>query len=117
LHSGGMTIGGHTVNHPVLARHDRRRQMSEVSTCLQRIHTEIGILPECFSYPVGAEDAINDVTLGCLRDSQVKFAFSYYGGFNPSGNIDPLNIRRTSVEVDTTLSVFRMQMAVPQLLA
>src|SRR5215210_4911684 len=45
MQRGGMAMGGHTVNHPVLARHDRERQRSEIAGAVDRIAAETGERP------------------------------------------------------------------------
>ena len=76
----GMTIGGHTVNHPVLSRLPRDRQREEIEGCGARILAETGRPMEYFAYPVGNRWAFNDDTVACLEAAGVRRAFSYYGG-------------------------------------
>ena len=78
--AGGMTIGGHTVDHPVLSRLPVERQREEIETCAARILAETGRPMEYFAYPVGSQWAFDDNTRACLEAAGVKRAFSYYGG-------------------------------------
>jgi len=54
MRSTGMTIGGHTVNHPVLARLPQPAQRDEIVACGRRLAEELGEPMRYFSYPVGA---------------------------------------------------------------
>ena len=78
--AGGMTIGGHTVDHPVLSRLPVERQREEIETCAARIRAETGRPMEYFAYPVGSQWAFDDHTRACLEAVGVRRAFSYYGG-------------------------------------
>lgn len=76
----GMTIGGHTVTHPILSRLPKERQWHEIEGCATRILEETGRRMEYFAYPVGSPWAFNDDTRDCLEAAGVRRAFSYYGG-------------------------------------
>jgi peptidoglycan/xylan/chitin deacetylase (PgdA/CDA1 family) len=115
MHAGGMTIGGHTVNHPILARMSRGDQASEIAGCERRLKEELGIAMHAFAYPVGSREAFNDDTRACLRASGVKTAFSYYGGFRPRERWDAYDIPRIAVEQETTFSDFRACVSFPWL--
>ena len=76
----GMTIGGHTIHHPVLSRLSKEQQRVEIEGCAARILAETGRPMEYFAYPVGNPWAFNDDTRDCLEAAGVRRAFSYYGG-------------------------------------
>src|SRR5262249_35459868 len=80
MHAAGMTIGGHTVHHPILSRMSRDEQAREIAGCERRLHEELGISMRAFAYPVGSLEAFNEDTRSCLRERGVVTAFSYYGG-------------------------------------
>ena len=112
---GGMTIGGHTVHHPILARLSRDAQRQEITTCQRRLREELDTEMRAFAYPVGSRDAFNDDTRACLREAGVRTAFSYYGGFRPLRRWDNLDIPRMAVEQDTTFAEFRACVMFPWL--
>ena len=117
MKAGGMWVGGHTVNHPVLARLDRDRQGQEITGCAARLREELGEPMRWFSYPVGGPDAFNDDTRRCLRDVGVEVAFSYYGGYRQFDDWDWHDVRRVAVETDVTDADFRGMLALPQAFA
>jgi len=98
MRSAGMTIGGHTVTHPVLARLPQPAQRDEIVACGRRLAEELGEPMRCFSYPVGGLDAFDAGTRECLRDAGVQYAFSYYGGYRTFGDWDYLDVRRIAIE-------------------
>lgn len=117
MQASGMTIGGHTVNHPVLSRAPREVQREEIEGCSRRLATELGEPMRYFSYPVGGPGAFGSITRECLRNAGVQYAFSYYNGYRRFGNWDDYNIRRVAVESDLTPDLFRSIVTLPQLFA
>lgn len=114
MQSAGMTIGGHTVTHPVLSRMTCDDQRREISGCGATLQAEMGQPMRYFSYPVGGLTAFNDNTRTCLREAGVSYAFSYYGGFRRYGDWDDYDIRRMAVESYTTDQAFRAMITLPQ---
>ena len=117
LRAAGMAVGGHTVEHPVLARLARARQAEEIAGCKRRLEAELGGPMTCFSYPVGGPGAFNEDTRACLEENGVELAFSYYRGFRRFDDWDPYDIRRIPVETDTSLDRFRGALTLPQVIA
>jgi peptidoglycan/xylan/chitin deacetylase (PgdA/CDA1 family) len=115
LRRGGMTIGGHTVSHPILSRMPREEQWKEISGCARRLMEQLAVSMRTFSYPVGQPDSANADTRQCLREAGVRIAFSYYGGFRPLDRWDDYDVPRVSVEQDTTFDEFRARVLAPWL--
>lgn len=109
----GMTIGGHTVHHPVLSRMPRERQREEIEGCGARILAETGRPMEYFAYPVGAPWAFDADTRRCLEGAGVRRAFSYYGGFATQRS-EPLDTPRVAIEDRTGLNEFKAMTRLPQ---
>jgi peptidoglycan/xylan/chitin deacetylase (PgdA/CDA1 family) len=114
MRAAGMTVGGHTVDHPVLARTSRERQRQEIGGCAARLAREMGEPMRYFSYPVGGPNSFDAVTHECLRDMGVEYAFSYYGGFRRFGNWNDYDIRRVPIESYLTADWFRAIVALPR---
>jgi len=114
MKAAGMTIGGHTVNHPILAQAPRERQRAEIAGCGARLAAELGEPMRYFSYPVGGPEAFDDVTRECLRDAGVQYAFSYYAGYRQFSDWDDYDVRRVRVEATLTLDWFRSIVVLPQ---
>jgi peptidoglycan/xylan/chitin deacetylase (PgdA/CDA1 family) len=113
MYAGGMTIGGHTVHHPVLARMSRERQSEEIAGCGRRLEEELGSWMRTFAYPVGRPDSFNEDTRDCLRELGVRSAFSYYGGYRRLDDWDEYDIPRYAVEQHTSLDEFRAAVMAP----
>jgi peptidoglycan/xylan/chitin deacetylase (PgdA/CDA1 family) len=57
LHRAGMGIGGHTVNHPILASVTAATARAEIADGKQALETMIGAKVPLFAYPNGKPDA------------------------------------------------------------
>lgn len=117
MDAAGMTIGGHTVTHAVLARASREQQREEILGCGKRLAEEIGKPMRYFSYPVGGKTAFDTVTKEIVREAGIRYAFSYYGGFGRFGDWDDLDVRRTAIESYLTPHWFRCTVSLPRLFA
>jgi peptidoglycan/xylan/chitin deacetylase (PgdA/CDA1 family) len=117
MQAGGMTIGGHTVDHPILARASRGVQHDEIGRCGARLALELGERMRCFSYPVGGSTAFDADTRAALQEAGVQFAFSNYSGYRRFDDWDDYDIRRVPIESYLTREWFRSVVALPQLFA
>lgn len=115
MRDAGMGIGGHTVNHPVLARLDAGAQRAEIAGCRARLEQELGEPMRLFSYPVGLRDSFDERTRAALREEGAEVAFSFYGGFNRAAEWDPLDVRRVSVSAFVDPAEFRAIATMPRL--
>jgi peptidoglycan/xylan/chitin deacetylase (PgdA/CDA1 family) len=114
MSAAGMSIGGHTVTHPVLARMDKASQQREIGICIERIKSEIGKPVRSFSYPVGARTCFNQDTRDCLAAMGVDFAFTYYGGYSRPARWDPYDIPRVAIEPYVDSHWFRAIARLPE---
>jgi peptidoglycan/xylan/chitin deacetylase (PgdA/CDA1 family) len=117
MRAAGMTVAGHTMTHPVLARISIKRQREEILGCGARLAEEMGEPMRYFSYPIGKPGSFDSVTQDCLREAGVRYAFSYYGGFRRFGEWNSYDVRRVPVETHLTAEWFQSIVTVPQLFA
>lgn len=117
LRDGGMTIGGHTVTHPVLGQIPAAAQEREIAGCAERLRAELELPMRWFSYPVGFPGSFDEDTRRLLRAQSTELAFSFYGGHVRFDRWDPLDVPR--INVAPTLDATRLHAAVrlPQLFA
>jgi peptidoglycan/xylan/chitin deacetylase (PgdA/CDA1 family) len=117
MRDGGMTIGGHTVTHPVLARVGAAEQEHEIAGCARRLRAELDLPLRWFSYPVGGRDTFDADTREALRRQGTELAFSFYGGYQRVGRLDPYDVPRVYVGPQLTRQVLFATVRLPQLLA
>lgn len=117
LRDAGMWLGGHTVNHPVLARLTTEEQDWEIGECARRLRAELGIPMTTFAYPVGTRATMNADTRRALERNGVRYAFSFYGGHQPFSRWDPLDIHRIHVGRFASFTRFQAMLTLPQVFA
>jgi peptidoglycan/xylan/chitin deacetylase (PgdA/CDA1 family) len=112
LVKGGMSIGSHTHDHELLARLSPEEQLHQCRLSREIIARELGLEVDAMAYPVGSRSSFSDVTLGCLRETGYRTAFSYYGGVNAASKAIPrYDVNRVAV-AGGAVSRFRMRTAV-----
>ncbi|MEO1997206.1 MAG: polysaccharide deacetylase family protein [Planctomycetaceae bacterium] len=114
MRDGGMTLGGHTKTHPVLATLEPDQQQLEIAEGLRRLESELGQRPAAFSYPVGNHDSFNEITRACLANEGIRWAFSYYGGYSRFPIADCYDIPRVAVERDVDMNQCHSITSCPQ---
>jgi peptidoglycan/xylan/chitin deacetylase (PgdA/CDA1 family) len=107
LRDGGMGIGAHTHNHPILARLSEAEQNSELMMSRDRLRSELGTSVEALAYPVGDRRAFSTLTKRLAYELGYRVGFSYYGGANRTGKVNPYDIRRVAVERYHSIPMFR----------
>jgi peptidoglycan/xylan/chitin deacetylase (PgdA/CDA1 family) len=110
-----MTVGGHTVSHPILARLDEDAQRAEVFSCRARLEAELGIPMRWFSYPNGDRGSFDAHTRALLAEAGVERAFSFDGGFvRRRAPWDPYDVPRMAVGPRTAGPAFAATVTLPQ---
>jgi peptidoglycan/xylan/chitin deacetylase (PgdA/CDA1 family) len=117
MRRAGMALGGHSVNHPILARQSPRTQRAEIEGCLDRLDAELGERPQLFSYPEGTAGAVDATTKAIAARAGVRLAFMNVGGVARGERWDPLAVPRYSLGHSVTASRFRAVATLPQVFA
>jgi peptidoglycan/xylan/chitin deacetylase (PgdA/CDA1 family) len=112
----GHRVGGHTVTHPILSRLDRVGQTREIAECLKRLRAELSGPVDGFAYPSGHPGSYDSGTAGILREYGVRWAFSFRGGWQRPGRVDPYDVRRIGVFADHPTPLVAATVSVPFLL-
>jgi len=77
LHGAGMTVGGHTVSHPILATLDEAAQLDEVIQGKQRLEQITGAPVTLFAYPNGKPGTDYDArSVAAVRQAGFEAAVS-----------------------------------------
>jgi len=117
MRRGGMTFGGHTVTHPVLANQSAAQQDWEIGECRRRLVAELNEPVMAFSYPVGGPNSFNTFTRTSLAQHGFRLGFTYYGMYCRRGHADLHSIPRTAIEMDISMPQFRAVLTLPQVFA
>lgn len=107
LHREGVTLGAHTVTHPIMTKlaHDGVRY--EVKRAQEDLLREIGAVLPIFCYPSGGHD---EAVVALLREEGFQMAFTTLDGQNDLRRVDPLRLRRTNVTRRTTAAILRVRL-------
>jgi peptidoglycan/xylan/chitin deacetylase (PgdA/CDA1 family) len=77
MNNNGMTIGSHTLSHPVLSKLTNEEQYLEISESFQFLENICKTLkPKTFCYPYGGFHSFNDNTELILCNENVDFSFN-----------------------------------------
>jgi hypothetical protein len=89
----GIEFGGHTVTHPFVSKVPADRLDWELSTCKQRIETELQEPVGYFAYPNGQPDDFTEGVKAAVRRAGYRAALTTIWGLNSPAS-DRLELRR-----------------------
>ncbi len=112
LREMGHEIGAHTHTHPVLAALSADEQRDELGRSKDILEHRLGATVPLVAYPYGKPGTtFSSVTKRIARACGFRAAFSFYGGCNRPGRIDPYDVKRIKVEPETSPAMFRARVA------
>jgi peptidoglycan/xylan/chitin deacetylase (PgdA/CDA1 family) len=100
LREGGIELGAHTVDHPILSKLDEGEQERQIAGSIDRIEEELGERPCTFAMPNGSSRDYDSATLRVLARLKVEAACTTRRGANADG-CDLLQLRRIGVGSDS----------------
>jgi Polysaccharide deacetylase len=104
----GMAFGSHTHNHEILTKLSPEMQREEARRSREILERELNRPIDVLAYPVGLKHCFSADTISALKQAGYRAAFSYYGGSNRPGEIQPFDIRRYGVG-ELSFARFRLQ--------
>ena len=96
LASGGITIGSHTVAHPIMSSLDEDRRRVEVMQSKQEIERHLGTPCKLFSYPNGTSNDFCESDKESLREAGYLAAVTQIAGVNDE-QTDHFELRRVNI--------------------
>jgi peptidoglycan/xylan/chitin deacetylase (PgdA/CDA1 family) len=106
---GGMAVGSHTHSHEILTRLTPEEQFQELAGSRTILESRLGVPVQALSYPVGLPHCFSDVTRAAARRAGYRIAFSFYGGFNTPGAVDPYDVVRQSAYADRSIARYQLR--------
>lgn len=102
-----LTLGGHTISHPVLAELPDVAAFDEIARGKQRLETELGRAVTHFAYPYGGRGEISDRDLALAARAGFASAATTYSANVHTAHADhPLSLPRIAVGASMTESSF-----------
>jgi len=80
LQDAGMTIGAHTMTHPVLTQQPLKLAKYEVFQARSVLEKSLGRDVWAFAYPFGDSSSVDSKTIALAREARFDAAFLNYGG-------------------------------------
>jgi peptidoglycan/xylan/chitin deacetylase (PgdA/CDA1 family) len=108
MQRNGMAFGSHTHSHEILTKLSPELQREEARFSREILERELNRQIDVLAYPVGLKHCFSADTVNALEQTGYRAAFSFYGGSNRPGEIQPFDIRRYGVAY-LSYDHFRMQ--------
>jgi hypothetical protein len=89
-----ISIGSHTVTHPILSKCTPEQQRNELMFSRQRISEELGKYCTLFAYPNGGITDYNYETIRLLKELGYKSAVTTILGYNDGNNQNNYQLNR-----------------------
>jgi len=80
LVSAGMSIGAHTLSHPILSQLPAELASAEISECRTRLESALRSRVWAFAYPFGDPQSVTPQVLAMAQNSGYDAAFLNFGG-------------------------------------
>jgi peptidoglycan/xylan/chitin deacetylase (PgdA/CDA1 family) len=105
LAAGGMTIGAHTLSHPVLSEAPPALARAEVGDCRARLEAVLQQQIWAFAYPFGDAQSVTAQVLAMPKEYGYKAAFVNFGG-GLGADLPPYALPRIHVTSEMGLGEF-----------
>lgn len=115
LSQSGVTIGSHTVNHPILSKINNTEALFEVQESKRLLELKTGKNISFFAYPNGTSSDYTPETIQLLKNSGYIAAVTTSRGVNRPGQ-DLFQLRRTGVYLTDSLLDIKFKFAIESLL-
>jgi len=115
LSEQGISIGAHTVSHPILAQVSVKESELEIRESRKALEQWAGREIVAFAYPNGTSGDFTDFTVSQLKVEGFTSAVTTQRGVNRHG-CDMFRLRRTGIYLTDSLAVIKMKLAVESFL-
>jgi peptidoglycan/xylan/chitin deacetylase (PgdA/CDA1 family) len=106
LHASGVTIGSHTVDHPILTTLGADDLERELTESKRRIERELGGECACLVYPNGGREDVSADVRAAVERAGYRVAFSLMDGLNAERPADRFGIDRIDIPGHVSEHVF-----------
>lgn len=113
----GVEFGSHSVNHPVLSTLSEEDMRKELSQSKEKIEHELGAECQTLAYPVGGDDAFNELVLSAAQEGGYAMACSYLSGVVNSDCHNKFALKRLHVDHTVQQELYAAILATPALFA
>jgi peptidoglycan/xylan/chitin deacetylase (PgdA/CDA1 family) len=115
LRRAGMDVQSHTCSHRVLQTLGPAELRHELRASRAALERALGERVRAVSYPVGASVAASSAIKRIVREEGYELGFSNGTGVNRAATLDPLDVKRISLDIRLSDAFFRAMLAIPWL--
>lgn len=108
MHANGISIGSHSVSHPILSRLPDEELKRELSESKRELSERLGAPIEAFAYPNGKADDYSPSVKKILNDCGYRCAVTTVRGFNIPCS-DPFELKR-DLPWESEIELFRFKL-------
>jgi peptidoglycan/xylan/chitin deacetylase (PgdA/CDA1 family) len=105
LANAGMTVGAHSVSHPVLAEQSAELAHTEIVECRKALEESLGGRVWAIAYPFGDPASVGDREFGLAEEAGYDCGFVNVGGILDAGS-RRFSVPRVHVTAEMPLSVY-----------
>jgi peptidoglycan/xylan/chitin deacetylase (PgdA/CDA1 family) len=98
LKAGGMSIGVHSHSHRILSQLPPEEQLRELKVSKAIVEQESGSTASFLAYPDGSHGTFDASAKEAAAAAGFRVGFSFYGGINFPGRIDPYDVKRSAFQ-------------------
>jgi peptidoglycan/xylan/chitin deacetylase (PgdA/CDA1 family) len=110
LSAAEMTIGSHTVTHPILSQLPRKTAVEELTTSRAELGQVVKQDVWALAYPFGDRESVSVRERTLAADAGYEVAFRNWGGVSTSAD-DPFFLPRVSVTANMSLPAFHARIS------
>jgi peptidoglycan/xylan/chitin deacetylase (PgdA/CDA1 family) len=105
LATAGMSIGAHTISHPMLSQMPQELAYEEISESRRQLESVLGQRIWAFAYPFGDAQSVTPEVLAMAQRAGYDAAFLNFGG-GLGSNLPPFALPRIHVTAEMSLAEF-----------
>ncbi len=105
LASAGMTIGAHTLSHPILSQSPPELARHEITECRAQLESVLQQPVSAFAYPFGDEQSVSPQVLAIPQQAGYQAAFLNFGG-GLGVDLPPFALPRVHVTAEMSVAEF-----------
>ena len=115
MSNDNITVGSHTVTHPIMSRLNNTEISYELNTSKEVIESHINKNIMSFSYPTGQATSFTNYILNEVINSGYKVAHTYIHGINKLPINQPHSLNRLHIESHVNESYFKSMLMLPEI--
>lgn len=109
--NAGLSIGGHTVNHPRLSKLSKAEAFNEIISGKKVLEELLSSKILSFAYPFGKGKDFNQESIESVKEAGFKMAVTTIGGFNNLNRaLNPYSLKRMGASFGDDLKMLKLKL-------